>query len=266
MKRKIFEKLLLEEDELDIEVPAEVTEEEPEIEELPSMEIVKNAFTDSVNGLITDGFKSISDATALISTMENEKVEFDKEAVKTIISKFVDETTINIGLLTKALELIDGKQTSLMNDGIAQAEDLIAEEPDEVVSEEEKPVKEDLSGKRFIKTVNSSVDTMDLAGELDARGIPYELGNDGLFVPESEAQIVEDILLELESEELDESWDKNLIQIIVNNEQASDFCDLLEIENIECEYLNESRLIIDEADLDEINRLAEINGFDIDIA
>lgn len=51
---------------------------------------------------------------------------------------------------------------------------------------------------KFIKTVNSPVDTADFAEELEANGIEFEYGDTGVYVNEEEFDEAESILMEME--------------------------------------------------------------------
>lgn len=51
---------------------------------------------------------------------------------------------------------------------------------------------------RFIKTVNSPVDTSDFAEELEANGIEFEYGDTGVYVDEEDFDAAESILMEME--------------------------------------------------------------------
>lgn len=51
---------------------------------------------------------------------------------------------------------------------------------------------------KFIKTVNSPVDTADFVAELEEAGINYEYGDNGVYVSEEDFDEAESILLEME--------------------------------------------------------------------
>jgi hypothetical protein len=54
---------------------------------------------------------------------------------------------------------------------------------------------------KFIKTTNSTIDTVDLAEELDIRSIRYKLGDDGVYVEDADYDSALDILMQSEEEE-----------------------------------------------------------------
>lgn len=51
---------------------------------------------------------------------------------------------------------------------------------------------------KFIKTVNSPIDTVDFVEELEACGIQYEYGDTGIYVEEEDYDEAVNILTELE--------------------------------------------------------------------
>ena len=53
---------------------------------------------------------------------------------------------------------------------------------------------------KFIKTINSTVDTVDFVEELENNGIWYEYGDNGVYVKEEDFGEAENILMEMEEE------------------------------------------------------------------
>ena len=53
---------------------------------------------------------------------------------------------------------------------------------------------------KFIKTVNSPVDTADFTEELKANDIEFEYGDTGVYVNEEDFDEAESILMEMEEE------------------------------------------------------------------
>jgi hypothetical protein len=98
--------------------------EEP-VEEV-SEEQIQNAFTGLVNDIIKEEFALIEKYTSAISTLESEELT-NKEEVLTILKSISDDKNIQVGMLTKALELINNKNSELMNAGIEKAEEIISE-------------------------------------------------------------------------------------------------------------------------------------------
>lgn len=107
-------------------VPEETIEEIPETETEISDEQVKNAFSAMINDLVSDEFNSIRTISSIIATLEAENIESKKD-IQTILQNILDEKNINVGMLTKTLELLDPKKVELMNNGIEKAEEVISE-------------------------------------------------------------------------------------------------------------------------------------------
>ena len=94
--------------------------------EQPSPEQIKAAFTGLINDIVKDEFAIIEKFNSAIATVESEQLE-NKEDILTILRTILDEKNVNVGMLTKTLELIDSKNTELMNAGIEKAEEVISE-------------------------------------------------------------------------------------------------------------------------------------------
>lgn len=111
-------------------VAAEEVEEitSPEINEIPE-EVVTNACQDLVNGLIQNAWNFISEINSTIATIDYDfKNEITKKEVKEILNQIVDDTTINIGMLHKAFELINVDKATLLTSGEEKAEQIISNE------------------------------------------------------------------------------------------------------------------------------------------
>jgi hypothetical protein len=118
-----MEKKLLDESKATL-IEEDVYLEEP-VEEI-SEEDIKNAFTGLINDVIKEEFALIEKYTSAIATLEAEELA-NKEEILTILKSISDEKNIQVGMLTKALELIDNKSSELMNAGVEKAEEIISE-------------------------------------------------------------------------------------------------------------------------------------------
>ena len=118
-----MEKKLLDESKATL-IEEDVYLEEP-VEEV-SEEQVQNAFTGLINDIIKEEFATIEKYTSAIATLEAEELA-NKEEILTLLKSISDEKNIQIGMLTKALELIDDKSSELMNAGVEKAEEIISE-------------------------------------------------------------------------------------------------------------------------------------------
>jgi len=99
------------------------TIEEP-VEEV-TQEVADNAYLTQLNDLITSEYGKIDEVKSLIATFTSEDAIDSNSEVIAILNAFIDETTISIGMLTKASELIDSTTSDLMKQGIEKAEDAI---------------------------------------------------------------------------------------------------------------------------------------------
>ena len=118
--------LTIPEDDILIDTPVVVDEPvvdtEPEVKE----EVVVNAYTDMLQDLLRKQWDVINSADGIIATIDAESAEVNKEDVKAILSKLVDDTTVAIGMVTKALGVVDPSQEKLMDQGVAKAEEVIS--------------------------------------------------------------------------------------------------------------------------------------------
>ena len=107
------------------EIPEEPVEA-PAIEE-PHAEVPESVFTDLINSAIQKEWDFISHINSLIATFDFEYKGDNKEDLTSIFNQLVDDTTINIGMLHKAAELVSSKQAELMDAGEQKAEEIISE-------------------------------------------------------------------------------------------------------------------------------------------
>lgn len=128
------------------DIVPEVVVDEPEVKD----EIIVNAYSDLLQDLLRKQWDVINAADAIIATIDTESSEINKEDVKAILGKLVDDTTVSIGMVTKALGTVDPSQEELMDQGIEKAEEVITQEPIEESIEKtneivEKHLKEDFN-------------------------------------------------------------------------------------------------------------------------
>lgn len=98
--------------------------EEIAIEE-PSAEVKKAALVQMINTTINSEWDSLNRIKSDIATLELEAPE--QEEIKEILKTILTEKTIHIGMLTKALSLLDEETQSLMDAGVEKAEEVISE-------------------------------------------------------------------------------------------------------------------------------------------
>lgn len=116
---------------------AEISEEPveaPAVEE-PHADVPESVFTDLINSAIQKEWDFISSINSLIATFEFEYKDDNKEDLASIFNQLVDDTTINIGMLHKAAELVSSKQAELMDAGEQKAEEIISEPAQELANE-----------------------------------------------------------------------------------------------------------------------------------
>lgn len=118
---------------LDTPVEDVVVAEEPNVEP----DVVTNAYTDMLQDLLRKQWDVINSADGIIATLSQEESgAVNKEDIKAILSKLVDDTTVAIGMVTKALGVVDPSQEELMNQGVEKAEGVISKDvpsPDGVI-------------------------------------------------------------------------------------------------------------------------------------
>ena len=114
--------ILVEEDLPAVELSGPIQIEEPVEEPVPE-EVETNAYKTLITNLIQQEWNSIDDINTVIATLTGTEYE----ELSSILSSIVDEKTIQIGMLTKASELIDNSDTNLMNIGLEKAEDIVSE-------------------------------------------------------------------------------------------------------------------------------------------
>ena len=93
--------------------------------EEPSEEIKKSSLVVMINDTINSEWDSLNRIKSNIATLESEAPE--QTEIKEILKTIQLEKTIHIGMLTKALSLLDEETQSLMDAGIEKAESVISE-------------------------------------------------------------------------------------------------------------------------------------------
>ena len=124
--KRLQEKILLEEPEFDdnITMPEAELSEPIKVDPTPE-EVVDNGYAGLINMAITNEWSNINSYKDMIAnfTVDNKFPE-----VVDILNQIIDDNTIIVGMLTKALEIIDGPQPQeLMQQGIEKAENAIGD-------------------------------------------------------------------------------------------------------------------------------------------
>ena len=123
-------KNLLASDEAEKASQEEINVEVPEVEvstEEPQPQIQETAFSDLINSVVKQEWELISLLNGTIASFNFDYKDENKEDIIAILNQIVDDTTINIGMLHKANELISTKSASLLNAGEEKAEEIISE-------------------------------------------------------------------------------------------------------------------------------------------
>lgn len=200
------EKLLLEEPQDDIElvVPEEAPIEEPvENNDVPQ-EVVDNAYSNLISNTISREWEDINSYKDLVAQFVSEQ---KYPEVVDILNQLIDDKTISVGMLTKALELINGtEQNDLMQQGIDKANEVINNDTKEKVVDES--LKEDAIDNQF--------------DDGDENAFGYELYIQGNLLHEEndygcEADALYDAIQEIENYEWDSDYkgDKSLNQFSI---------------------------------------------------
>lgn len=101
--------------------------ETPEVIETEvTNEQLKSGLDQSVNYLITQAWNFISEVNSVIATLDFNEGTFENgESFKNILNTVVDDSTITIGMLHKALSLIKAGTDNLISAGEEKAENII---------------------------------------------------------------------------------------------------------------------------------------------
>lgn len=111
--------------------PIDVISETP-VEPVPAIsepheDVPESVFTDMINDVIQKEWEFISQVNSLIATFDFDYKGDNKEDLTTIFNQLIDDTTINVGMLHKAAELVSSKQAELIDAGEEKAEQVISE-------------------------------------------------------------------------------------------------------------------------------------------
>jgi len=119
MKREVIKEAILLDEPID-ELPP-VVMSTPEIEE-PTIDdsIKENAMSSVIANEIANTYASIDSIKSIIATLSSEMPE--REDIIAIMNQLIDDKTIHVGMLQKAMDLIDGKSNELIDGGIEAAE------------------------------------------------------------------------------------------------------------------------------------------------
>ena len=96
----------------------------------PSEQVKTAALTAMINDTINAEWEGLNRIKSDIATLELEAPE--ETEVKEILKTIQMEKTIHIGMLTKALSLLDDETQSLMDAGVEKAEEVISEPAQEL--------------------------------------------------------------------------------------------------------------------------------------
>ena len=163
MKNKRF--LLNEEEGLDqIELEPIVVEPEMEVQiEEPKPEVVTTAYMDMLQDVLRKQWDVINACDSIVASLSmDESIPFNKEDVSSVLKKIVEDTTVAIGMTTKAISTVDPKQEDLMADGVDKAEEVInntGEHVEETLTEAETSEKE--HKKKIVDLIASETDVFD---------------------------------------------------------------------------------------------------------
>lgn len=131
----------------------------PPIEDMPKpdKELVENAYMNMLQDLLKKQWDVINACESLTATLSSdETIEFDKEAVKSIVNEIGDTLTMSVGMTTKAIGTIDPTQSELMKQGEEKADDAVEDDRKEPESEN---ISEDMSTIHKLQRENRSETT-----------------------------------------------------------------------------------------------------------
>ena len=157
--------------EFTLEEPIDVGFELPEDDAYAAPEeVVSNAYADMVQDIMRkqwDVVNAIDGAVASLSA--EEALPFDRDALVSILRKLSDESTVAIGMSSKAMSVVDPSQEELMSKGAEKAEEAAGEASEE---SSDKPMTESLD----------DVNSLDFSGEeyyhrYWLEEVKYQIGN-----------------------------------------------------------------------------------------
>ena len=93
-----------------------------------SDETVANAYSDLLQGILRKQWDVINAADGMLATMESQEMPgFDKEGTGDILRRVIERETESIGMITKAIGVVDPEQESAMDRGSDEAEAIIGD-------------------------------------------------------------------------------------------------------------------------------------------
>lgn len=128
MKIKLVEEAIALDEPVEELPPVEVQDieiSEPEVDD----SIKENAMSSIIANEISNTYASIDAIKSIIATMSSEMPE--KEDVIAILNQLIDDKTLSVGMLQKAMDLIDGKTSDLIDSGVEVADDIAHNEGEE---------------------------------------------------------------------------------------------------------------------------------------
>ena len=146
--KKLQEKLLLEE-------PEDIEAVEMSVDELPPVELDKpieieepqvseedksNSFIDVLSMEMSETYNDISSLKSILTTLNNELS--NRDDIKDILNTIVDERAMHVGMLQKAIELLNEEHKELVDAGEEKAE-AIASEPSNELEEPSNELEEE---------------------------------------------------------------------------------------------------------------------------
>ena len=119
-------------------VATDLVLEEPKVDP----EVRDNAIVGILTSLVTDAYANIDSIKSAIATISTELPERDD--LVAILNSVADERTTHVGMLQKAIDLIDGKSQGLVDSGKEIADNVADNSSDANASDAlEEPIKAD---------------------------------------------------------------------------------------------------------------------------
>ena len=147
MKTKVkylTEKIILEEPEDEVTdkveistepLPDAVLDEPIKIDEpIISDELKQNSFVDMLSGEISDVYSNISALKSVLTTLGLDLPE--RTDVQDILNEIINERTMHVGMLQKAIDLLNEEHKELLDAGEEKAEQIASEPANELNKEE----------------------------------------------------------------------------------------------------------------------------------
>ena len=138
--KKLQEKILLEEpvDSVQMsvdELPPVELDKPIEVDELQVSEEEKSAsFIDVLSSEISETYNDISNLKSILTTMN---VELNRDDIKDILNSIIDERTMHIGMLQKAIDMLNDEHKELLDAGEEKAKQIASEPANDLKNKEE---------------------------------------------------------------------------------------------------------------------------------